>query len=173
MTKLRKLLPWKKNENEAAMQEYSGGHPLERMRDQMNRMFDEFFRDPFAGLDLDWPRPLSTGSISPQVDIEDKGKELKVSVELPGMDQEDVEVSLTDDALTIRGEKKTEETKEDDGYYLSERSYGSFHRVIPLPVEIESGKVKAKFKKGVLTIKLPKSENAKEKSRKITVQSEE
>lgn len=173
MTKLSKWLPRKKNGKGSDLQKFPNDHPIERMRERMDRMFDDFFRDPFPGFDLDWPRPLSTGSISPSVDIEDKGKELKVSAELPGMDQNDVEVSLTDDALSIRGEKKAEETEEHDGYYVSERSYGSFSRVIPLPVEVESDKVKAKFKKGVLTVRLPKSEKAKANTRKITVHSED
>jgi len=95
--------------------------------------------------------------MTPHVDISDKGKELKVSVELPGMDKDDVEVNLDDNALTIRGEKKSEETEEKEGYYMSERSYGAFQRIIPLPVEVDPEKVKAKFKKGVLNIVLPKS----------------
>ncbi len=175
MNKLTKWFPIKRRTNgESEMQRYWGDtHSLERMRDEMNRMFDNFFRDPFHAFDMDLPGSFMSGSLSPKVDLEDKGKELKVSVELPGMDSDDVDIELVDNALSIRGEKKIEDSEEHDGYYMSERVWGSFQRVIPLPVEVESDKVKAKFKKGVLTVRLPKSRKARENVRKIAVQSEE
>ncbi|MBN2498155.1 MAG: Hsp20/alpha crystallin family protein [Deltaproteobacteria bacterium] len=172
MSKLSKWLPFKKRPaGETGVQRSWTDHPLERMRDEMNRVFDSFFRDPFSSFEMDWPRPFSTGSLAPNVDIEDKGKDLVVSVELPGMDSDDVEVQLADNALTIKGEKKSEQTEEHDGYYMSERSFGSFQRIVPLPVEVEPDKAEASFKKGVLTVRLPKSDRARETVRKIRIQS--
>jgi len=174
MNKLSKWLPTRKGSNgESALQRSSGVHPMERMREEMNRMFDSFFRDPFAPLELDWPRSFQSLELSPRVDIEDRKKEIRVSVELPGLEPDDVEVDLADNTLTVKGEKKTEESEERDGYYLSERSYGAFQRVIPLPVEVEPDKVKARFKRGVLTVRLPKSERARENVRKIAVSGED
>ena len=95
--------------------------------------------------------------------------EIKVSAELPGMDEKDIDVSLTRDTLTIKGEKKEE--KEDTGkdYYKMERSYGSFTRSIPLPVEVDTDKVQATFKKGVLEITLPKTAKAIQETKKVPV----
>jgi HSP20 family protein len=175
MGKLSKWLPNKsRTGRETGISHYMGEtHPVLRMRDEMNKMFDSFFREPMIGFDLDWPRSSLSGGIAPNIDIEDKGQELKVSVELPGIDPDDVDVNLTDNSLTIKGEKKIEETEENEGYYMSERAYGAFQRSIPLPVEVESNRVKANFKKGVLTVLLPKSEKAREKIRKISVHSED
>jgi HSP20 family protein len=94
---------------------------------------------------------------------------VQVSVELPGMNEKDVDISLTDRFLTIRGEKKEEkETKEKD-IYRRERSYGSFRRTLEIPTEIDSSKIEASFKNGVLTIQLPKTKEAQAKVTHIPV----
>ncbi len=142
-------------------------NPLATFRQEMDKLMDDFF----TGFDL---RGFSTRPerFMPQIDVVDSEKEVRVSAELPGMDEKDIDVSLTAEALTIRGEKKEETEEKGKGYYRSERSYGSFSRTIPLPVEIDTDKIEASFKKGVLTVKLPKTKEALRGTRKIAVKTE-
>jgi HSP20 family protein len=112
------------------------------------------------------------GAFSPKVDVTENEKEFNISAELPGMDDKDIDVSLQNDMLTIRGEKKEEKEDKGKDYYRMERSYGYFSRTIPLPVEVETDKVDAKFKKGVLTITLPKTAKAVAETKKISVKVE-
>jgi len=107
----------------------------------------------------------------PKVDVKDEDKDIIVSAELPGMDQKDIDVTVTNDSVRISGEKKQEEEEEKKGYYRHETSYGSFERVIDLPAEVDESKAEAEFSKGVLTIKLPKSEEAQAKHKKIKIKS--
>jgi len=142
-------------------------HPVISLRREMDAMFDNFFRgfgfEPVEG---------ALQAFNPKIDITDTGKEIRIYAELPGIDEKDIDVSITKDTLTIRGEKKEEsETKEKD-YHRIERSYGSFSRTIALPVEIEADKIDAQLKKGVLTITLPKSVKAVEDTKKIQVKVE-
>lgn len=144
------------------------GHPFQRLHDEMDALFDNFFKgfsmEPFEG--------RHAGSFSPNIDVTENDKEIKVSAELPGMDDKDIEVNLNKDSLTIRGEKKEEKEDKGKDYYHVERSYGSFSRTIPLPVEVESDKVEAHFKKGVLTVKIPKTTKAIESKKKIAIKAE-
>ncbi|RME22892.1 MAG: Hsp20/alpha crystallin family protein [Deltaproteobacteria bacterium] len=176
MTRLSKWLPIRKKDNGAGLARTTPEvqHPIERLRVEMNRLFDELASDPFFGfgraLDLGG---FAWGEALPRVDIKDRRKELEVSVEVPGMEPDDIDVRVEDDALVIRGEKRHEQTEEGEDYYLAERQWGSFQRVIPLPVEVEADKIKAKLKKGVLTLRIPKSEQAQQKAKKITVETED
>lgn len=111
---------------------------------------------------------LFTGT-EPSTDVSETDDEVEVSIELPGMDEKDIEVNISDEMLTVRGEKKAEREEKKKDYYLSERTYGSFHRAIPLPPGINTDKAEATFKKGVLTIRLPKTEEAKSRMRRIEV----
>jgi len=141
--------------------------PFALLRQEMNSLFDNFFR----GFE---PEPFETrlGAFSPRVDIAETDKEIKVTAELPGMDDKDIDVALTRDMLTIRGEKKEEKEEKGKNYYRMERSYGSFSRSIPLPSEIDTNKVKADFKKGILTVTLPKTPQAIKETKKIQVKAE-
>jgi HSP20 family protein len=103
----------------------------------------------------------------PAVDIEDRDDTVVVSAELPGLDKKDFEVEVEADRLILRGEKKASKEKQEGNYYYSETSYGSFHRIIPLPTEVDRDKADATYKHGVLTVTLPKTEEAK--ARRITV----
>jgi len=142
-------------------------HPFALFRKEFDDLFDNFFRSfdmqPFEG---------RIGAFSPKVDVTENEKEFRISAELPGMDDKDIDVSLQNDMLTIRGEKKEEKEDKGKDYYRMERSYGSFSRTIPLPVEVETDKVDAKFKKGVLTITLPKTAKAVSETKKISVKVE-
>jgi HSP20 family protein len=134
----------------------------------MNRLFEDFF----GGWDEGALAPMGErwGAFSPQVDVTETDDEIKVSAELPGMDDEDIDVSLSDDMLTISGEKKEEREEKREGYYRTERSYGAFRRAIPLSTTVDDEKVDAVFQNGVLTVALPKTGEAKAK--KVTIKSE-
>jgi HSP20 family protein len=142
-------------------------NPFVSFRREMDRLMDDFF----SGFDL---RPPSARSdiFVPHVDVVDTDKEIKVSAELPGMDEKDIEVALSADTLTIKGEKKEEKEEKGKDYYRSERSYGSFMRTVPLPLTIETDKVSASFAKGVLTVTLPKTKQTLSGTKKVDVKTE-
>ena len=163
------LIPsiWNKNDVSSKNIEEN---PFYSLRREMNSLFDDFFK----GFDLVPFRRESgrSGLFSPSIDIKENDKEVSIKAELPGMDEKDIEVSLTSDTLSIKGEKKEEKEDKSKDYYRMERSYGSFSRTIPLPNGIDSQKADAVFKKGVLTITVPKTEEAKTKVKKIEVKTE-
>src|SRR5262245_11210525 len=138
---------------------------LQRMADQMDRMFEDF------GVGSRWMRPLwrETGveAWAPQIDVFQKNNELTIRADLPGLKREEVTVEITDDAVAIQGERKREHEEEREGYYRSERSYGSFYRVIPLPEGTITEQAKANFKDGVLEITMPVP--PKSKGRRIEI----
>jgi HSP20 family protein len=139
---------------------------LEEMRKDMDRLFEDFFAP--VRRRRGWIRP-EVGVVVPNIEMYDRKNEIVVKAELPGVKKEDIDLTITKDSLTMKGEvKKEEEIKEED-YYACERSYGSFTRTIALPVEVDSEKAKASFKNGVLEIVLPKREEAKPKEIKIEV----
>lgn len=141
-----------------------GGDPFDTMRRQMERLFDEF-RGVGGG-----PYATEIG-FAPAVNVRQTDKGVEVTAELPGIDEKNVEVSLADNALTIRGEKKEEKEQKGEDWFMSERSFGSFMRTVPLPVEVDENKVAAQFKNGVLTVTLPLAADAERKARKIEVKS--
>lgn len=139
--------------------------PFFGIQRRMNRLFEEFFNEPFGLAPM---RELGQ-NFMPRVDVYEDEKEIKVTAELPGMDEKDIDITLDREVLTIRGEKSSE-TKEEKGQYRRiERSYGSFERQIPLGMEVDANKVDAEFKKGVLTIILPKPAEAISRVKKIEV----
>jgi len=140
--------------------------PIESLRRDMGRLFEDFgdfWRSPLRhgilGLDPAWSREL-TWAGAPAVDIVEKDKAYEITAELPGMDESNIEVKLSDRALTIRGEKKEEKEEKKKDYYLSERRFGLFERRFQLPPGVDAGKIEANFKKGVLTVILPKTADA-------------
>lgn len=164
---IKDLIPWNRKGSEIARRD-EGDHPLLGLQREMNRVFDSFWRrfdQPLGALDGPFGQQL------PRADVVETEKTVEVSLELPGMDEKDIDVSLTEDTLTIKGEKKLEREESRKGYYLSERSYGSFYRTIPLPPGVATDGAEAKFKKGVLTITLPKTAEAAAKVKKIEVKS--
>lgn len=127
--------------------------------------FDDFFDRAMRRWPFNWPelpasgqpRALRAFEHVPKVEVKENGKAYSVTVELPGLDEKDVKVTVEDDVLSISGEKKVEKTDEKTHY--SERSYGSFTRAFTLPSDADRGKVSAKFAKGVLTLDIPKAAN--------------
>ena len=141
--------------------------------EEMEKRFEDFFRRPFSMFGPSWLPRLKfpeTGIISPDVDIFEDGNDIVVKAEIPGMQKENIEVNLTDDMITVSGEKKQEEKIEKKDYYRVERSYGSFSRSFKLPKDVQSDKAKATFKDGVLEIRVPKTPEAISKEKKIPIE---
>jgi HSP20 family protein len=167
---IKNLLPAVRRRSDSPLRR-AEEHPFFSLQREMNRMFDDIFR----GFDL---TPFGGGrsfeAFSPSVDVREGEKEVTVKAELPGLNEKDIDVTLTGEALTIRGEKKEEQEKEDEGkgYWRREASYGSFLRMIPLPEGLNTEKVDARFKNGVLTITLPRLKGAKAKGKKVAVKAE-
>jgi len=166
------LMPWRRKEQAPRKRgdvtiDQEEEHPLTLFERNMNRMFDEFFGG--FGLAPTWESGWS--AFSPQVDIVDSDQEIKVSVELPGLDEKDIDVSLSYDMLTISGEKHQEKEDKGKNHYRMERSYGSFKRAIPIPCEVNMEAIEATFKNGVLSVVLPKATEGQCRQ-KITVKTE-
>lgn len=161
---IKDLIPWAR-QDEANRPGSADQHPIAEFQRQMNQMFENFWGTgdrPFGG---GWP----FGEHTPRSDVVETDDGIEVTVELPGMDQSDVEVSLAGDALTVKGEKKVERKDEKKGYYLSERSYGTLLRTIPLPPGVDAEKADASFRNGVLTVKIPRTPEARANVRRIEV----
>ena len=158
---IRDLMPWHRDRTSPATANSDSDHPFLALQRDMNRMFDSFvdrFDKPFA---------LFGGE--PRLDMAETDGVVRVTVEVPGIDPKDVEISATDHALTIRGEKREEKESGEGERHIVERRYGSFQRTIPLPIGLDMDKAEARFDKGVLTVTLPKTAEAKAAVRKIEV----
>ncbi len=152
--------------------------PIQQLRSEIDSVFEDFGRSfnlPTLRSRLfdvgGWQMPrLSLSETVAPMDVNETDTSIDVSVELPGMDENDIEVSISDDMLTISGEKSQEETREEGAVHVSERSYGSFRRSFRLPPEVDASKVAAAFEKGVLTVSVPKTQIKKAATKKIKVQ---
>ena len=149
---VRDLIPWgRQNDNQAPVpyreREMS---PFVSLRREVDRLFDDFFR---------WPSLGTVGGASmmnwPSLEVSDDDRQVRVTAEIPGMSERDVDLTVHDGVLTIRGEKRSETDDKDRGY--SERWYGRFERRIALPAGVEEDKAEASFRDGVLTVTMPKS----------------
>ena len=147
-------------------------HPMTSLRREMDRLFDRFETD--VGSLTDWPfgrSPIRSDVEfgTPAVDFSEDEKEYHLTADLPGVQEKDIEVKLSDDMLTITGERSDEREEEEKDYHLSERRYGSFKRSFRLPESVDQAKIKASFANGVLNLVMPKTKQAKKKARKIDV----
>ena len=158
---IKDLIPWARKDH-APDPKSDDQNPIATLQRDMNRVFEGFWNR--VG-DFDWP----WGGGEAKSDVVETEDHVEVSIELPGMEMKDIEVTVTDDMLTIKGEKKVERQEEKKGYYLSERSYGAIYRTIPLPPGVDGEKANASFKNGVLTIKLPQTPEAQAKVKRIEV----
>jgi len=160
------LVPWRRRRGDVRVRRENDGTIGSFYRD-MNNLMDHFFH----GFDIE---PFGTGELAtsefmPRVDVKEDDKEIKVTAELPGMDEKDIDITLSRDSLTIKGEKLEETEDKGKDYYHTERRYGSFHRTIPLSAEVDESKAEANFKKGILKIKLPKTAEAQKSQKKIEI----
>lgn len=137
----------------------------------LDRFVDEVWRRPFPSLfGRDRWLPIKPLSIRmPSIDVYEEKDSVVVKAELPGMKKEDVEVSLSGETLTIKGEKKEDREVKEDDYYRRERSYGSFSRTVALPCDVKSEDIKASFKDGILEVRMPKTEEAKKKAISVKI----
>ncbi len=149
--------------------------PFETLRREIDRLFDDFdpgfWRSPFRsmfGPQPFWRRELSW-TAAPAVDISESDKAYEVAAELPGMDEKNVEVTLSNGNLIIKGEKREEREEKKKDYYLSERQFGAFERRFPVPDDVDTDKIEASFKRGVLTVTLPKRPEAQKPEKKINI----
>jgi HSP20 family protein len=134
---------------------------VSRLRREMDRLWDDYFGSGRRGL-----QPLQT-EFSPAVDVTETAEAVVVKAEVPGMDANDINISVTGDVLTIKGEKKSEREEKEENYHVVERSYGSFSRSLSLPGAVNLDKIEAKYDKGVLTVTCPKKEEVKPKAIEI------
>ncbi len=137
-------------------------NPITSWQNEMNNLFDRFGRD-MGTLDVDLT------DFSPRVEIKEKDKHYTVSAEVPGIKESDINVTLKDNNLILEGERKSESKKEEEGYFSSEFSYGSFYRSIPLDEEVNPDTVKASYKDGILTVELDKVKSTPQKTIKISI----
>ena len=161
------LIPWRNRTDRPA----ELADPFARMEQDMHRLLRGFWpMERFSG----WPGSEGAfpARFAPTVDVVEKDNEYRVTAELPGMQEDDVDVSISNGVLSLRGEKKEEKRDEGDGgRYYTERSYGEFERNLPLPDDVDEEGADASFRDGVLTITLPKSKEAEKKRKKLEVKS--
>lgn len=144
--------------------------PLESLHREIDRLFGEFGRGWPSVSSLFTAEPLwQRGFTAPAVDVTEDEKAYEISAELPGMDEKNIEVKVADGSLTIKGEKQEEKEEKKKDYYLHERHFGSFQRSFALPKGVDTNKIEAAFKKGVLTVTLPKTAEAQKSQKKIEV----
>lgn len=138
--------------------------PLTRLRGEVDRLFEDFpFRMPTLRFAAEATLPV------PAVEMTETKKAYKITVELPGIDPGDVEVTIEDGMLRIAGEKKTERDEDEKGYRISERSYGAFERLLRLPAAADTDAIKARTRHGVLTVTIPKDRKLEQKARRVTI----
>lgn len=159
------IIPWNHSSNLSAKRETT---PISYLQNEVNRLFEDFFSD-FQSPSILSSAEANGKSLAPAVDIVENDKSFKVEVELPGMDQDDVEVTINDNYLTIKGEKQTSKENKDENYIRRERYYGSYQRTIALPETVNADKAKATFNKCILCIDVPKKEEAIKPSRNVDI----
>ena len=149
--------------------------PFEGLRREVDRLFEDFqlgaWRSPFGRGAFD-VQPFWRGDLwsrAPAVDIVDKENAFEISAELPGVDENSIDVKFSDGTLTIKGEKRDEREEKKKNFYLAERRYGSFQRSFSIPAAVDADRIEASFKNGVLTVTFPKTPQARKNEKKILV----
>lgn len=143
--------------------------PLERMHGGTDRLFSEYFRRPFLPrLSFD---DGDNGMLVANLDMSETDEAVEVVVDVPGIEQRDIDVTLSDGGLVIKGKRESEKEEKEKSFHQIERSYGEFQRRIALPCEVQGDKVDARLENGILTVTLPKSEKARQSEQKIEIKS--
>jgi HSP20 family protein len=140
---------------------------------QIDRMFDDFLSMFGVPTRTDWQHIRMAAAVVPRMDVSETDTEIRVTADLPGIDDKDVEVNLVDDVLTIRGETKLDREDKKENYHVMERARGSFARSLRLPFRVDPQQVQASFKDGVLTITVPKPKESRDQVQRIEVRREE
>ncbi|MFP3645994.1 Hsp20/alpha crystallin family protein [Paraburkholderia sp. SIMBA_054] len=161
---LRNLVRWNRNRNAPVVRQREDEHPVFALHREMNRLFDDFFRS------FDLPSRFGASSFGssfggPDIELTESEKEIQIVAELPGLEQKDVDISVNNDILTIRGEKKGSST----GAVYSERWQGTFERSVQLSPDADPDKITADFRSGVLTVTVAKRPDAQNRVRRIPV----
>lgn len=161
------LIPWGRDKDKTPSKDTGDkNNPLASLQRDINSVFEDFWDRVENG----WNgRTSPVGMFGPSTDVSETEDSVEIAVELPGMAEDDIDIALSGDVMTIRGEKKVAHEEKRKGVYMSERSYGAFYRTIPLPPGIDTDKAEAEFKRGVLTVTLPKSEEARARIKRIPV----
>jgi len=185
---LKKLAPWNWFKNEQEEQQAAASLPVQRSDQpvaggavspilQLHREIDRLFDDAFRGFGFPalamprWPAEWP-GMLKPAVDIQETDKQYRIALEVPGVEEKDIQITLDNDVMAVRGEKRQEQEKKEGGFHRIERSYGSFQRALNLPGDANQDTIKADFKNGVLTITMDKREaSAPKQGRSIPINS--
>jgi HSP20 family protein len=167
---IKELIPWNREKDNGVLKS-DFNHPFAALQREMNQVFDNFSKSFFDFSPLSREMDLHK-SITPKIDVVETDKEIRVTAELPGMEEKDIEVNFSRDTLIIKGEKKAEKEDKKEDYYVMERSYGSFQRAIPISAGVDRDKVDANFKNGVLKVTLPKTEEAQKEVKKVKIKCE-
>lgn len=165
---IRDLIPWGRDRDGKEVEAPESGETgaLTQLQRDMNRVFDDFW----GKVGHAWSgRPGPAGVFGPSTDIAEADDHVVVEIELPGMSDKDIDITMSEGALSIRGEKRVERENKSKGVYMSERSYGAFYRTIPLPPGLDTDKAEATFRNGVLEIRLPKTREALANVKRIPV----
>ena len=152
------MIPWRSKD--VGNDEGGTDTAITRFHSEIDRLFDRFFSEPFFAGASSAGVPSWGSGWSPSIEVRESERELTVKAELPGIDPDDLDISVSGDVLTISGQKREENEERREGYYHSERRFGSFRRNIPLPVAVNQDDISAEYERGVLRINLPKSEKA-------------
>ena len=166
------LIPWHTSRKRVPVRTYRS--PFALLQSEVNDLFDGFFESVWSDAPVAHASAVQGAerAFAPKIKLEEAENELLVTVDLPGLEQKDVDISLEEDRLVISGERKHESKKKEGGYSYYETFHGRFERTIPLNFAIDNDKVSAVLKNGELTIKLPKEESNVNKTRKVSVKSE-
>ena len=170
------LTPWnwfKKEQQQSLPVHHQSGvrsdNPFEQIHHDLDQLFTQFFQGILSSPFRKDPRASWNGFIQPHVDMSEGQKHYTISVEVPGVDQKNIDLTLADGTLMIRGEKRWEHEDHDKQYHRIERSYGSFQRMLSLPKDTDEQTIDAKFRNGVLTITIAKDPEAKPLVQRIAI----
>ncbi len=164
--KVRSLMPFSGGRSAAPR---SDADPFTAFRREMDRLFDDFFTGFGAPLSVPASGERSDVVIAPRIDASETDEDIRICAELPGIEEEDIEVTLSGDMLTIRAEKDEEREEDERDYHLMERSMGTYARSLRLPFPVDPGEVDAVFRNGVLTITIPKPGEARQPTHRIAI----
>ena len=165
------IVPWRwgglRHSDREARPLESYRRDIESLHRDMDRVFEKMWSAGTSASLL--PEVWARGEMMPQLDVTEDDEAFQVTIDLPGLDEKDVDVTLSDHVLTIRGEKEEEKETKEKEYSRRERAYGAFRRSIEIPAAVDASKIEASFKKGVLTIQLPKTEEAQQQVKHIAI----